>query len=48
MPHDDLDADEDLQTDVRNAARTLVEAVRQLRKGELKQPDRGLHEARPK
>jgi multimeric flavodoxin WrbA len=46
--HDDLDKDEDLQEDVRNAARALVNAVKMLRKGELVPPDEGLHEARPK
>ena len=46
--HDDLDADTALQEDVRNAARALVKAVKMLRKGELVQPDEGLHEARPK
>jgi multimeric flavodoxin WrbA len=46
--HDDLDRDRDVQEDVRNAARALVQAVRQLRRGELKQPDAGLHPARPK
>jgi multimeric flavodoxin WrbA len=46
--HDDFDADKDLQEDVRNAARALVSAVKLLRKGELKAPDKGLHEARPK
>jgi multimeric flavodoxin WrbA len=46
--HDDLDKDEDFQDDVRGAARALVEAVKLLRKGELKQPDAHVHEARPK
>ncbi|MGI8527318.1 MAG: flavodoxin family protein [Pseudolabrys sp.] len=46
--HDDLDKDKDLQEDVRTAAQALVNAVKMLRKGELKPPDRGLHEARPK
>ncbi len=46
--HDDLDRDKGLQQEVRNAARALVQAVRQLRRGELKQPDAGLHEPRPK
>jgi multimeric flavodoxin WrbA len=46
--HDDLDRDGALQEDVRNAARALVQAVKQLRRGELKPPDSGLHEARPK
>jgi multimeric flavodoxin WrbA len=46
--HEDLDQDEALQEEVRNAARALVESVRQLRRGELKQPDAGLKEPRPK
>jgi multimeric flavodoxin WrbA len=46
--HDDLDRDTAMQEDVRNAARALVNAVEQLRRGELKQPDEGLHEARQK
>ena len=33
--HDDLDADEALQEEVRNAARTLVEGVKANRAGEL-------------
>lgn len=46
--HDDLDADKDFQDDVRNAARALVQAVKDRRSGKLQSPDRGLHEARPK
>jgi multimeric flavodoxin WrbA len=46
--HDDLDRDEALQDDVRNAARALVQAVKDRRGGKLEPPDRGLHEARPK
>jgi hypothetical protein len=46
--HDDLDRDTDFQEEVRNAARSLVAAVRQLRCGELKQPDAGLREPRLK
>jgi len=46
--HADLDEDLDLQEETRNAMRTLVEAVRLLRRGELKQPDRKLPETRPK
>ncbi len=46
--HDDLDADKGVQEEVRTMARALVAAVRQLRRGELKAPDRDLHEARPK
>ncbi|MBL8893278.1 MAG: flavodoxin family protein [Rhizobiales bacterium] len=46
--HDDLDRDTDFQEEVRNAARSLVEAVRLMRSGKLPQPDARLHEARPK
>jgi multimeric flavodoxin WrbA len=46
--HDELDADTAFQEETQNAARTLVEAVRMLRRGELKQPDRRLRETRPK
>ncbi len=46
--HDDLDRDGDIQEEVRNAARALLEAVRQQRRGELKQPDAQLHDPRPK
>ena len=40
--------DKDLQEDVRNAARALVQAVKDRRSGKLEPVDRGLHEARPK
>lgn len=46
--HDDLDRDDGFQHDVRNAARALVQAVKDRRSGKLQPPDRGLHEARPK
>ncbi|MDP9136686.1 MAG: flavodoxin family protein [Pseudomonadota bacterium] len=46
--HDDLDKDKDFQQEVRNAARTLVNAVRLQRQGKLAQPDAGLEEPRPK
>jgi multimeric flavodoxin WrbA len=46
--HDDLDRDTAFQEEVRNAARSLVAAVRQLRRGELKPPDAGLHSPRQK
>jgi multimeric flavodoxin WrbA len=46
--HDDLDADEAVQDDVRNAARALMQAVKDRRSGKLEPPDRGLHEAKPK
>jgi multimeric flavodoxin WrbA len=46
--HDDLDRDTDFQEDVRNAARALVQAVEDRRRGKLEPPDRGLHEPRQK
>ena len=46
--HKDLDEDTDLQEETRNAARALVEGVKLLRRGELKQPDAKLHEPREK
>jgi multimeric flavodoxin WrbA len=46
--HDDLDRDTGFQDEVRNAARALAEAVRLLRRGELKQPDAAVKETRPK
>jgi len=46
--HDELDADTAFQEEVRNAARSLVQAVKLMRRGELKQPDAGLHPPRQK
>ena len=46
--HEDLDRDTDFQKDVENAARALMQAVKDRRGGKLQPPDRGLHEARPK
>jgi hypothetical protein len=46
--HDDLDRDTDFQDEVRNAARSLVRAVRMLRRGELDHMDARLREPRPK
>ena len=46
--HDALDKDTDLHEETRNAARSLVAAVKQLRSGELRQPDEKLREPRPK
>lgn len=46
--HDSLDRDGAFQEEVRNAARSLVEAVRLLRRGDLKQPDANLRGPRPK
>lgn len=46
--HDDLDQESDFHEEVRNAARSLMSAVKLLRRGELKQPDASLHEPRQK
>ena len=46
--HDDLDKDESVQEDVRNAARALMQAVKDRRSGKLEPPDRGLKEPEPK
>jgi multimeric flavodoxin WrbA len=46
--HDDLDKDEGLQEDVRNAARALMQAVKDRRSGKLEPPDRGLKDPEPK
>jgi multimeric flavodoxin WrbA len=46
--HDELDHDTAFQEEVRNAARSLVQAVKMLRRGELKQPDAGLQPPRQK
>ncbi|MEX1109142.1 MAG: flavodoxin family protein [Dongiaceae bacterium] len=46
--HEALDRDHDLQEEVRNAARTLIAAVRLRRAGKLPKPDEGLSEPRPK
>jgi multimeric flavodoxin WrbA len=46
--HQALDKDSAVQEETRNAARSLVQSVKQLRRGELKQPDEGLREPRPK
>jgi multimeric flavodoxin WrbA len=46
--HEALDRDESIQAEVRNAAQSLVEAVRRLRRGELEAPGAGLREPRPK
>lgn len=46
--HDDLDRDKDFQEEVRNAARSLINGVRLVRRGEFKQPDSLLREPRPK
>jgi len=46
--HDDLDQDTLFHEEVRNAARSLLNAVRLLRQGELKLPDGSLRDPRPK
>jgi multimeric flavodoxin WrbA len=46
--HDDLDRDTAFQEEVRNAARSLVQSVKLMRRGELKQPDAGLRPPRKK
>ena len=46
--HDDLDRDVDFQKEVKNAAQSLVEAVRLLRRGEMEQPGVHLREPRAK
>jgi multimeric flavodoxin WrbA len=46
--HDELDRDESLFEEVRNVARALVNAVRELRAGRLSAPDAGLENPRPK
>ena len=46
--HDELDRDTAVQEEVRNAARSLVETVRQIRSGRLRQPDARLSTPRQK
>jgi len=46
--HNALDADKHLQEEVRNVARAVAAAVKQLRAGTLKPPDAKLKPARPK
>jgi multimeric flavodoxin WrbA len=46
--HDALDKDKALQEEVRNAARSLVATVRQIRAGKLRQPDAALSPPREK
>jgi multimeric flavodoxin WrbA len=46
--HDDLDREKDFHEEVRNAARTLVHAVKLLRRGELNLADATLSNPRPK
>jgi len=46
--HEALDRDSAVQEEVRNVARSVVEAVRVLRAGSLSQPDRATQSPRPK
>jgi multimeric flavodoxin WrbA len=46
--HGSLDRDVALQEEVRNAARSLITLVRDLRAGRVPAPDRGLRDPRPK
>ena len=46
--HESLDADTDVQTEVRNVANAVAVAVKDLRAGKLPQPDRNLKRPRPK
>jgi hypothetical protein len=46
--HDDLDDDKAFQAEVRNATRSLVQAVKLIRRGKFQQPDARLREVRPK
>lgn len=46
--HQVLDKDQALQDEVRNVARAVVAAIKQLRTGTLSQPDQGLRRPRPK
>src|SRR5690606_19413615 len=46
--HEALDRDRDVQEEVRNAARALLEAVGEARRGLLSAPGRGLKKPRPK
>jgi multimeric flavodoxin WrbA len=46
--HEDLDSDNAFHEEVRNAARSLVNAVRLNRRGQLQQPDVSVRDPRPK
>ncbi|WP_197722579.1 hypothetical protein [Pseudomonas fluorescens] len=46
--HDELDADLDVQEEVRNVARAVANAVLEIRTKGLSQPDRPLQDPRPK
>jgi hypothetical protein len=46
--HEDLDKDQELFTQVGNAAAALANMVKQIRSGQYKAPDAGLHDPREK
>jgi multimeric flavodoxin WrbA len=46
--HDELDRDKEVQEEVRNVARAVAVAVRELRAGKLSEPDKKLESPRPK
>ena len=46
--HEELDRDTAVQEEVRNVARAVMRAVRDLREGKLSQPDADLKRPRPK
>jgi hypothetical protein len=46
--HAALDDDTGFQEEVRNAAKSLVNVVREIRAGRVVQPDHGLEDPRPK
>lgn len=46
--HNELDRDKDVQEEVRNVARAVAKAVRELRAGTLSQPDKNLETPRQK
>ncbi|MDQ3189418.1 MAG: NADPH-dependent FMN reductase, partial [Pseudomonadota bacterium] len=46
--HDELDQDKNTQEEVRNVARAVAVAVRELRAGKLSQPDAKIESPRPK
>jgi len=46
--HDDLDADKDLHTEVKNAAKSLANMVREIRTGKYRAPDASLASPREK
>jgi hypothetical protein len=46
--HEDLDRDRALFAEVRNAARSLVEMIAMIRRGDYRRPDRNIKAPRPK